>query len=190
MKSCMRPAFSVQLHRVAFLNVYLILRSKKKKKHMLTEAESPAICLQCHILGKLPSMLCREAFVVACLHASDWARVQTKYCCPVVGSQTMGALSVASLFVFRHVMLHGFGTFYCLLNHLFQGQLMDKRLQYGMHLKRTGVFDILHSSYYYTQWSSEQLNPEDPQAAVLVHLLHFSANKNETQKTIKSESRM
>lgn len=47
-------------------------------KHMLTQAKSSGFCLHCCILGKLPSMLCCEASVVACLHASDWARVQTQ----------------------------------------------------------------------------------------------------------------
>lgn len=50
----------------------------------------------------------------ACFRLGEGA--DTKYCCPVVESQTMGALSVASLFVFCHVMLHVFGT--CLTNWL------------------------------------------------------------------------
>ena len=37
----------------------------------------------------------------------------------------MGAFSVASLFVFCHVMLHVFGAFYCFFNHL---DLTEQRL--------------------------------------------------------------
>lgn len=69
-------SLSLWLYTALFECMYLISRSKK---HMLTEAESSAFnALQWSVLGKLPSMLCCEASVVACLHASDWARVQTQ----------------------------------------------------------------------------------------------------------------
>lgn len=48
-----------------------------KKTHVDMLSPS-AFCFQCSVLGELPSVLCCEASVVACLHASDWARVQTQ----------------------------------------------------------------------------------------------------------------
>ena len=49
-----------------------------RSKNTCWQRQSSALCLQWSVFGKLPSVLCCEASVVACLHASDWARVQTQ----------------------------------------------------------------------------------------------------------------
>ncbi len=69
-------------------------------------------------------------------------------CCAVVDLQTIRALSAASLFVFCHVMLHVFGTYYRFFNHLAQSKHLSLvslvETVYGLHIKRVAIFFFLY----------------------------------------------
>lgn len=124
MKSRMRAVFSmlpVCFLFALFECVYLISRSKNICWRSLQPSAFNGVfwvnSLQCCVLW---GFCCGLS---ACFRLGEGA--DTKYCCPVVDSQTTGALTVASLFVFCHVMLHVFGTFYCFFNHLAQSSLSN-----------------------------------------------------------------